>query len=55
METDIGKRSAYCDLRDAADHQRFLALVKDADVVTCSYLNLDQKGVSPKTLAAASP
>jgi crotonobetainyl-CoA:carnitine CoA-transferase CaiB-like acyl-CoA transferase len=55
METDIGKRAAYCDFTDPADHQTFLRLLQDADVFTCSYLNLDQKGVSPKTLAAARP
>lgn len=55
METDIGKRAAYCDFTDPADHQTFLRLLQDADVFTCSYLNLDQKGISPKTLATARP
>ena len=55
METDIGKRAAYCDFTDPADHQQFLRLLQDADVFTCSYLNLDQKGISPKTLAASRP
>ncbi|MDP2013662.1 MAG: CoA transferase, partial [Actinomycetota bacterium] len=36
METDIGKRAAYCDFRDSADHQQFARLLQDADVFTCS-------------------
>lgn len=55
METDIGKRAAYCDFRDPADHARFAQLLQEADVFTCSFLNLDQKGVSPKTLATMKP
>jgi len=55
LETDIGKRSAYCDLRDSADHQAFFRLLRDADVFTCSYMNLDQKGISPKILATSKP
>ena len=55
LETDIGKRAAYCDLQDPDDRQTFFRLLQDADVFTCSYLNLDQKGVSPKALATAKP
>lgn len=55
LETDIGKRAAYCDFRDQADRESFFRLLHDADVFTCSYLDLDQKGISPKTLAAARP
>ncbi len=55
LETDIGKRTAYCDFRDAADHQTFFQLLQDADVFTCSYLNLDAKGISPKILATSRP
>ena len=55
METDIGKRAAYCDFTDPADRQQFFRLLQDADVFTCSYMNLDQKGISPKTLAASKP
>lgn len=55
LETDIGKRTAYCDLTDAEDRQAFFRLLQGADVFTCSYLNLDHKGVSPKALAAARP
>lgn len=55
METDLGKRAAYCDLTAPDDHQQFFRLLQDADVFTCSYLNLDQKGISPKTLATARP
>ncbi|MCP9850915.1 CoA transferase [Cyanobium sp. Morenito 9A2] len=55
METDIGKRAAYCDFRNTDDHQQFARLLQDADVFTCSYLNLDQKGISPRTLAESRP
>ena len=30
-------------------------LLQKADIFTCSYLNLDQKGISPKRLAQAKP
>lgn len=55
LETDIGKRAAYCDLRDQHDRDAFFRLLQDADVFTCSYLNLDHKGISPRTLATAKP
>jgi len=55
LETDIGKRAAYCDFDDAADTKRFFELLQNADVFTCSYLNLDQKGISPRRLAASRP
>lgn len=55
LETDIGKRAAYCDFDDASDMQKFFGLLQDADVFTCSYLNLDQRGISPKRLATSKP
>lgn len=55
LETDLGKRAAYCDLAVERDRQDFFRLLQDADVFTCSYLNLDQKGISPKTLATSRP
>jgi len=55
LETDIGKRAAYCDLRDPDDRKEFFRLLQDADVFTCSYMNLDQKGISPKALATSRP
>jgi len=55
IETDIGKRAAYCDIRDTADRDAFFRLLRDTDVFTCSYLDLDSKGISPKTLATAKP
>lgn len=55
METDIGKRAAYCNFDDEADTRRFFELLQRADVFTCSYLNLDQRGISPKRLANAKP
>ncbi len=55
LETDIGKRAAYCDFDVEADKQGFFKLLHDADVFTCSYLNLDQRGISPHRLAASKP
>lgn len=55
LETDIGKRAAYCDFDDPADTRRFFELLQKADVFTCSYLNLDQRGISPRRLATSRP
>lgn len=55
METDIGKRAAYCDLDDETDKRRFFELLQDADVFTCSYLDLERRGISPHALAASRP
>jgi crotonobetainyl-CoA:carnitine CoA-transferase CaiB-like acyl-CoA transferase len=55
LETDIGKRAAYCDFDDPADTARFFELLHRADIFTCSYLNLDQRGISPLRLANAKP
>lgn len=55
LETDIGKRAAYCDFDDEADKRRFFDLLQKADVFTCSYLNLDQRGISPHSLANSKP
>ncbi len=55
LETDIGKRAAYCDFDDETDMRRFFALLQTADVFTCSYLNLDQRGISPRRLAVSRP
>jgi hypothetical protein len=55
LETDIGKRTAYCDFNEEQDMRRFFELLQKTDVFTCSYLNLDQKGISPKRLATSKP
>lgn len=55
LETDNGKRAAYCDFDDEADMRRFFELLQKADVFTCSYLNLDQRGISPRRLATSKP
>lgn len=54
METDNGKRAAYCDLTVDADKRRFFELLQDADVFTNSFLNLEDKGVSPTPSPASS-
>lgn len=55
LETDLGKRAAYCDFSEEEDMRRFFELLQKTDVFTCSYLNLDQKGISPKRLATSRP
>jgi crotonobetainyl-CoA:carnitine CoA-transferase CaiB-like acyl-CoA transferase len=55
LETDIGKRAAYCDFDNPDDTAQFFKLLQTADVFTCSYLNLDQRGISPKRLATSRP
>ncbi len=55
LETDIGKRAAYCDFDDPNDTRRFFELLQKTDIFTCSYLNLDQRGISPLRLASARP
>jgi crotonobetainyl-CoA:carnitine CoA-transferase CaiB-like acyl-CoA transferase len=55
LETDIGKRAAYCDFDLESDTRRFFELLQDADVFTCSFLNLDQRGISPLRLAKSKP
>lgn len=55
LETDIGKRAAYCDFDNEDDTRRFFELLQNADIFTCSYLNLDQRGISPKRLAISKP
>ncbi len=55
LETDIGKRAAYCDIRQSAGREAFYRLLQDADIFTCSYMNLDEKGISPLALAASKP
>lgn len=55
LETDIGKRAAYCDFTEEADKDKFFELLQKADVFTCSYLDLDKKGISPRRLADSKP
>ncbi len=55
LETDIGKRAAYCDFDNPGDMRQFFNLLQSADIFTCSYLNLDQRGISPRRLATSRP
>jgi len=52
-----GRRSAELDLTDARDHRRFLALVRDADVVLESYApgTTERLGITPAILLAHNP
>lgn len=52
-----GRRSMELDLTAARDHQRFLALVRDADVVLESYApgTTARLGITPDTLLAHNP
>jgi crotonobetainyl-CoA:carnitine CoA-transferase CaiB-like acyl-CoA transferase len=54
-ETDIGKRSTYCDLADPAQAATFRALLRDADVYVSSWRSLDRKGFGAPDLAAIRP
>jgi crotonobetainyl-CoA:carnitine CoA-transferase CaiB-like acyl-CoA transferase len=55
LETDIGKRAAYCDFDNPEDTRKFFELLQKADIFTCSYLNLDERGISPQRLANSKP
>jgi len=55
MEPDSGKLAAHCDFGLESDREKFFAALQDADVFACSYLNLDERGISPKRLAASKP
>jgi hypothetical protein len=55
LETDIGKRAAYCDFDNETDMQTFFKLLQTTDVFTCSYLNLDRRGISPMRLSTSRP
>ena len=55
IETAIGKRSAFCDLRSEEDREKFWKTLKDADVYVSSYLSLDKKGFGPNELIKARP
>lgn len=55
IETAIGKRSAFCDLNDENERERFWEVIKDADVYISSYLSLDKKGFGPAELIKARP
>lgn len=55
LETDIGKRAAYCDFDIEEENRKFFDLLQQADIFTTSYLNLDQRGISPRRLANSKP
>ena len=57
FDTGHGKLSAHLDLRDAADLDRLLGLVRDADVFSQGYRPgaLARRGLSPQDLAALRP
>ena len=57
LDTGIGKRNAYLDLRQAHDHATLIALVRDADVFVESWRqgSLDRLGLSARHLAELCP
>ncbi|MDE2899844.1 MAG: CoA transferase [Chloroflexota bacterium] len=57
MDTGHGKLSAQLDLREAADRETLLGLVRDADVFSQGYRpgTLAERGLSPEDLAALRP
>ncbi|WP_172822997.1 CoA transferase [Granulibacter bethesdensis] len=55
IETNIGKRSAWCDLDEPAGRAAFERVMSDADIYVSSYLSLDRKGYGPLALAERRP
>ncbi|WP_144111932.1 CoA transferase [Paraburkholderia sp. BCC1886] len=57
IDNSRGKRSAVLDLRDAAQRERLLGLVRDADVFLQAYRPgaLAARGLSPEALAQVRP
>lgn len=57
LDTGIGKRNAYLDLRNAHDHATLIALARDADVFVESWRqgSLDRLGLSARHLAEFRP
>lgn len=55
IETGVGKRNAFCDLRNAEGKARFDELLAGADIVIHSYRNLARFGLDAQQLAAAHP
>jgi crotonobetainyl-CoA:carnitine CoA-transferase CaiB-like acyl-CoA transferase len=51
------KRSVLLDLKDAADHERFMGLVERADVLTESFSAgvMERLGIAPEALLARNP
>ncbi|MBX9943502.1 MAG: CoA transferase [Reyranella sp.] len=55
LDTNPGKRDAWCNLGDPAMTDAFWRLVKGADVWLNSYMTLDRRGVAPRRLAEVRP
>ncbi|MDR6100514.1 crotonobetainyl-CoA:carnitine CoA-transferase CaiB-like acyl-CoA transferase [Agrobacterium larrymoorei] len=55
IETNIGKRCAWCDLDEATGRAAFERLMGDADIYVSNYLSLDRKGYGPLALAERRP
>lgn len=57
IDTGLGKRQAYLDLRDEADVERALELAADADILVDSWRpgSLARHGLTPERLAAVNP
>lgn len=55
LDSNPGKRDAWCNLTDPHTADNFWKLLKGADVWLNSYLTLDRKGFAPKRFAAVKP
>lgn len=57
LDTSVGKRSAFLDLREPAQHRAMLDLVRGCDIFSQAYRpgTLDRRGLSPAALAALRP
>ena len=55
LDTNPGKRDAWCDLTKPSTQAEFWKLIKGGDVWLNSYLNMDRKGFAPERIAAVRP
>lgn len=55
IETGVGKRNAYCDLRIPADRAEFHELLNSADILLHSYRGMTKFGLEAKQLAKTNP
>ncbi|MGL5675786.1 MAG: CoA transferase [Cellulosilyticaceae bacterium] len=55
VETNIGKKSAYCDIDNQEDFNQLKALLKETDVFVNNYLSIERKGLSVEEIASISP
>lgn len=55
VETNIGKKSAYCDINKKEEFDKLKEIFKETDVFVNNYLSLERKGLSVKEIAEINP